>query len=172
MVILFFGGENKRRMAIFEIFKSIPIGGTTKEKLISDLVSHGIQFNAYAHTLFEHPAFIVGEKAEKIDLVKVNLHDLQLTKPSFYSDIVHQASELGLKLCPLYLGAFLRLAYLDQPEGPYITIASENPEKDEECPDGFYVRYKDNVLWLRGYRATDDYEWPLESEFIFRVDGL
>ena len=156
-------------MANFEIFKRISTGGTSKEKLIADLTAQGIQFNAYAHTLFEHPDFKVSESVEQVDLVKVNLQDLQLTKPSFYSDIVQSALSLGLKLCPLSLGAFLRLAYMDQPEGPYITIASVNPEKDEDYPDGFYVRYKDNVLWLRGYRATDDYEWPLESEFIFRL---
>lgn len=154
-------------MSKFEIFKRIAIGGLSKEKLISELVSRNIEFNTYAHTLFGHPAFVVGERVEEVDLVKVNLSDLGLEQPSFYSDIVRKAEVLGLKRCPLSLAAFLRLNFMDQPDGPYITVASVSPEANENYPDGFYVRFKDGVLWLRGYRATDDYQWPIESEFIF-----
>jgi hypothetical protein len=61
------------------------------------------------------------------------------------------------------------LEYLDQPEGPYLTIASEKPKNDDEYPNGFYVRNLDNALWLRGYRASDDYEWPVDHDLIFQV---
>jgi len=39
--------------------------------------------------------------------------------------------------------------------------------KDENYPNGFYLRNIDNSLWLRGYKASEDYEWSLDSEFIF-----
>lgn len=151
----------------FKIFKSISIGGVNKEVLIQKLVDHGVQFNVYAHTLFAHPAFAVPEKPEAVDLVKISMSDLGFSEPHMFGDITKKANELGLKLCPLYLGAFLRLEYLEQPESPYLTIASAKPENDDEHPNGFYVRHLDGVLWLRGYRASDDYEWPLDSEFVF-----
>jgi hypothetical protein len=82
---------------------------------------------------------------------------------------VKRASVLGLKPCPLYLAAFLRLEYLDQPAGPYLKIISEPPEKDETYPRGFYIRNFENTLWLRGYRADDFSEWSMPSEFIFLI---
>jgi hypothetical protein len=67
----------------------------------------------------------------------------------------------------LFLGAFLRLEYLDQPEGPYLTILSPTSESNENYPTGFYIRNIDNSLWLRGYRSLGDTEWPQNNEFIF-----
>ncbi len=153
-----------------KIFKTIALGGITKEALLDQLTKQGIQFNAYAKTLFSDPEFSVNEKAESVNLVKVNSLELGLTKPSYYKDIVASAKVKGLKLCPLSLAAFLRLECLDQAEGPYLHIASAKPKQDEEYPNGFYLRNLEGVLWLRGYRASDDYEWPVDSEFVFRTD--
>ncbi len=74
---------------------------------------------------------------------------------------------LDLKLCPLYLAAFLRLEYLNQPAGPHLTIASNKPEMNEAYPNGFYIRNFENVLWLRGYKADSFAGWPGENEFVF-----
>lgn len=151
----------------FETFKEISVGGLKKEELINQLNEKGIQFNKYAEALFEHPSFSPGDKVEKLRLVKLKLSDLRLTNPCSLQRVIENASVLGLKICPLYLAAFLRLQYLDQPVGPYLTIASTVPESDEDYPTGFYVRKIDNLLWLRGYRASGDCEWPVENEFIF-----
>lgn len=152
-----------------KIFKTLTIGGITKEALLDQLTKQGIQFNAYAKTLFADPNFWLSEKTEIVNLVKVSLLELGLTKPSYYNDIVASAEAQGLKLCPLSLAAFLRLAYLDQPEGPYLHVASAKPSQDEEYPNGFYLRNLESTLWLRGYRASDDWEWPIDSEFIFII---
>jgi hypothetical protein len=154
-------------MIELKIFKEIAIGGLTKDQLLHQLVEAGIQFNKYAHTLFEHPSFFPDDKIAKVQLVKIKPADFNLSNPCSYQAIVAQALSLGLSLCPLYLAAFLRLQYLDQPEGPYLTIASVKPENDEFYPNGLYIRNFENVLWLRGYRADDDCEWPSENEFIF-----
>lgn len=154
-------------MIDLKIFKEISIGGLTKEQLLQQLVEAGIQFNKYAHTLFEHPSFFPDDKVTKVQLVKIKPADFNLSNPCSYQEIVTQASRLGLSLCPLYLAAFLRLECLDQPEGPYFTIASAKPENDKSYPNGFYIRNLEGVLWLRGYRADDYCEWPSENEFIF-----
>ena len=154
-------------MKKFEIFKELTIGGTTKEQLHQQLISTGIQFNKYANMLFEHPQFSPIERPGNVKLVKIKLSDLEMNSPCSISEMIRRASVLGLKLCPLYLGAFLRLDYLEQPSGPYLTIASARPENDEDYPNGFYIRNYDDTLCLRGYRADDFCEWPSENEFIF-----
>jgi hypothetical protein len=148
-------------------FKKIVIGGVPKDVLIEQLKEAGIKFNEYAKILFEHPSFAESNCRETVSLVKTALSDIGLSNPAVFEEIVAKASELGLKLCPLSLGAHLRIEYLEQPEGPYLTVASEKPVKDEDYPNGFYLRNYEGALWFRGYRATEEYLWPQESEFVF-----
>jgi hypothetical protein len=154
-------------MAVMETFKEISVGGLAKEPLVQRLVDTGVQFNKYAEILFDHHSFCPGQQVEKVKLVKVKLSDLSLNSPCSYQSIIDRASGMGLSLCPLYLGGFLRLEYLNQPEGPYLTIASLRPENDESHPTGFYIRNFENSLWLRGYRVIGEAEWPADNEFIF-----
>lgn len=163
--------SGKHTVSKLDVFKEISIGGLTREQLIQRLIEAGIQFNEYADALFKHSAFSPGDTVEKVKLVKAKLHDIGLVNPCSFEDIVNRASNLGLKLCPLYLGAFLRLEYLEQPDGPYLTIASIKPEGDENYPNGFYIRNHGNSLWLRGYRAYGRCEWPSENEFIFLTES-
>lgn len=149
------------------IFKEITVGGLSQKELTQKLTSAGVQFNKYAEMLFTHPKFNPPSEIQNVILAKVSLSDLGFANPSSYHEFVRRASEQGLELCPIYLAAFLRLEYLDQPEGGYLTIASRKLETDEEYPNGLYVRKLDNVLWLRGYRADDFCEWPEHNEFIF-----
>ncbi len=153
----------------FEIFKEISIGGITKEELLSKLTGAGIRFNKYAEILFDHTQFSPNEKNEKVKLVKVKSSDFNLDNPCSFQEMVKRATASGLKLCPIYLAAFLRLEYLEQPAGLYLTIASAKLENDEDYPSGFYLRNIENSLWLRGYRADDFCEWPAENEFIFTL---
>ena len=97
----------------------------------------------------------------------MTLSDLGMDNPCSFQEVVNQASTLGLRICTLCCAAFLRLQYLDQPEGPYLTVASAKPEGDENYPNGFYIRNFNKILWLRGYRATDFCEWPMDNEFLF-----
>ncbi len=155
-------GSNK-----LEVFREISIGGVTKEQLLQKLIGSGIQFNKYAEILFDHPQFSPNKTNIKVKLIKVSLSDFGLSNPCSFQELTRRASLLGLRSCPLYLGAFLRLEYIDQPAGPYLTIASVKPENDENYPNGFYIRNFEDSLWLRGYRADDFCEWPAENEFIF-----
>ncbi len=156
-------------MSEFKVFKEISMGGIAKEQLLLQLKEAGIKFNSYASTLFAHPTFSPSSDVEKVRLAKVTVAELGFTTPPLFQEIVEKAASYNLKLCPLELGPFLRLQYLDQPEGPYLTIASTKPEKDETYPNGFYIRNLNKMLWLRGYCATDDYKWPVDREFIFRL---
>lgn len=103
-----------------DTFKTISIGGVPRNHLLQQLIEAGIQFNAYAKTLFEHPTFSPDLPPERATLVKLKTADLGLKNPYSLETAVMQASKLGLRPCPLYLAAFLRMEYLDQPEGPYL----------------------------------------------------
>lgn len=151
----------------FEIFKEIAIGGLDKGNLLLCLEKADVQFNEYAKTLFKHAKFSPPIKAERVKLVKVTLVDLGLEESCSFNEFESRASQFGLKLCPLYLAAFLRLEFLDQIEGLYLTIASEKPEASENFPNGFYLRNIEDIIWLRGYRADGFDDWPAINEFIF-----
>ncbi|MBL7543938.1 MAG: hypothetical protein JNL11_08985 [Bdellovibrionaceae bacterium] len=151
----------------FEIFKEITVGGLEKDQLIQRLSEAGIQFNKYALALFAYPQFSPSLEIEKVKLVKVSLAELGLKGSCTIEEFSTITSLLGLKLCPLYLAAFLRLEYLNQPEGPYLTVASQKPNEDENFPSGFYLRKFESVLWLRGYRADGFADWPGSNEFVF-----
>ena len=154
-------------MKEFETFKRISIGGIEKKILIDKLLSANIQFNEYAEMIFDHNLFQPAMETEKVSLAKVTQADLSIAFSSTFNDILEKAETFNLTTCPLCLGAFLRLSYMEQPVGPYLTIASQKPENDDNYPNGLYVRNSDGALWLRGYRASDCYEWPMEHEFIF-----
>lgn len=151
----------------FETFKEISIGGMSKDQLIDRLVSSGVQFNAYAKLLFDHPAFAPDARVERVTLVKLKTSDLGIQNPYSLEMAIAAASGLGLKPGPLYLAAFLRLEYMNQPEGSYLTVASLRPNDDEEYPTGFYIRNFENSLWLRGYRAIGECDHPTDNELVF-----
>jgi hypothetical protein len=153
----------------FQDFKTITVGGCDREQLIRRLVDAGVQFNAYAHALFENPAFAPSETTEAVRLVKIKISDIGVAEPCSLEDVLDRASAVGLKPCSLDLAAFLRLEYLDQPAGPYLTVASLRAATDEKQPCGFYIRNNAGSLWLRGYQVDGKIEWPKENEFVFRT---
>lgn len=118
-------------MRELETFKEISIGGIIKEQFFGQPVEAGIQFNEYAKILFDHHTFSSINKSEKVQLVKVTLSDLDMDNPCSFQEVVNRALTLGLRIYPLYCATFLRLEYLNQPEGPYLTVASAKPESDE-----------------------------------------
>lgn len=151
-----------------KIFKEIEAGPMGKGELIQRMSERGIQFNTYAELLFENPSFQRLSAPQTFKLVKLKLREMDLDRPTIYDEIVKRAQTLGLQLCPLILAAYLRLEYLDQPEGPYLKIASPKVGETEDEPRGLYLRNLEGTLWLRGYRASDDWEYSPEMEFIFQ----
>lgn len=152
---------------IMEIFKTVKVGGLTKSDLLQKLSNAGVEFNRYAKSLFEHPLFLPEQSMGELRLIRLSFSDLGLENPCSYHSLLRRAEVLGLKPCPLALGAFLRLEYLDQKEGPYLTIASEELGGTEDDPTGFYLRNTEQTLWLRGYRVSGEPDWPTENQFIF-----
>lgn len=145
----------------------LEIGGVSKSDLLDRLRRANIQFNEYALKLFENDEFNPPLQKQSVSLIKINSRKLGFSEEKTFSEILEEAKNHGLKPCPLYLAAFLRLDYLDQEDGPYLHVASKKPVDEPSYPNGFYIRNLEGSLWLRGYRADSDFLNPLDWEFVF-----
>jgi len=163
------------------IVKSIEIGGLTKWQLIQKLQEHSISMNHYGEQLLSDDQFITSETKYSLDTVELAVRNLGFPDGATMPQLIKQANKLGLELCPLEVGPYVRLEYLDQAEGDLgnslqqhqapsgsITIASEIIRDDDDFPKGFYLRKIAGVLWLRGYVADDLHIWNPDDQFIFR----
>lgn len=163
------------------IVKSIEIGGLTKWQLIQKLQEHSISMNPYGEQLLSDDQFITFETRYSLNTVELAVRNLGFSDGATMPQLIKQANQLGLELCPLEAGPYLRLEYLDQAEGDSgkslqkhqapsgsITIASEIVRDDDDFPKGFYLRKIAGVLWLRGYIADDLHSWNPDDQFIFR----
>lgn len=147
------------------MFKTIIVGGIDKFQLIEELKSHNVHFNEYAQIIFDSQHFNIDHEVSEVSLVKMSIQALGFEDPCYYSVFIKKANELGLQECPMSVAAFLRLEHMDQEEGPYLHVASKNPQ--DIVPNGLYLRNFEGKIWLRGYRADDDYPHPTDREFIF-----
>ncbi|MGR6897532.1 helicase [Rummeliibacillus sp. BSL5] len=162
------------------ISRMIKIGGFTKTQLLQKLQQHSILLNKYGEKLFDNDKFTVSEKAYKVKTVELKVRNLGFPEGATIPQLFNKAKKVGLDLCPVELGPYLRLAYLDQPEGnlgksslqhqaPYgsVTIASEILSEDINFPKGFYLRRIDGELWLRGYIADYLHVLDPDDHFVF-----
>ncbi|AWB46911.1 helicase [Paenibacillus sp. CAA11] len=162
------------------INRIVEVGGFKKSELVEKLQEHSIQLNEYGERLLNDGKFTTSETRYSLQTVELAVRDLGFSDGAVTAQIFKKANEVGLKLCPLELGPYLRLQYLDQPEGHLgnpikqhqapagsITIASEMLSEDHDFPKGFYLRRMNGVLWLRGYIADDLHIWSPDDHFIF-----
>lgn len=150
------------------VTRELTIGGVTKAALQERLASQGVSLNDHARLLFADDAFTTAPKPQAVRVALVSLRELGLPDGGSFDDILRRAREAGLTPCPLEVAPHLRLDYLDQPAGPYLTIASLKLRPNASTPNGFYLRRRRDGLWLRGYRADPDYVYgPQFREFAF-----
>jgi hypothetical protein len=149
------------------IVRTIPVGGLAKRELMDELRRNSVQWNAYAERLFADDRFTTSEASTLLTTVEVTVGDLGFPKGTTTEPLFQRARDLGLELCPLELGPCLRLQYLDQPEGFWITIASQKISPEDGYPNGFYLRRREDGLWLRGYWASPDHIWEAGEHFVF-----
>ncbi|MFO1370287.1 MAG: hypothetical protein U1F46_14940 [Marinagarivorans sp.] len=142
-------------------------GGVDKNDLLYALAKQKIAINAFATMLFMDDVLQTPGERLAVNLVALPLHALKLQGPATYAAITKAAEGCGLTLCPLVMAVHLRLHYLDQHEGPMLTVSSARPGRGEHFPRGFYLQNRDNHLWLRAYRSTDDWIWDQDSQFVF-----
>jgi hypothetical protein len=153
------------------IIRTIEVGGMTKPKLVEELERRSIQMNEQARRLFADSRFVLSTSQSRIQTVELAVRDLGFEQGAISIDIRQTAAGLGLEVCPLELGPFMRLQYCDQPEGRRLTVFSQRLSADTDVPTGFYLRRVDQTLWLRGFTASEDWMWDPDEHFVFRMSG-
>ncbi|MFV8829822.1 helicase [Alkalihalobacterium sp. APHAB7] len=162
------------------ITRTIEVGGLTKSQLYAKMQQYSILMNEYGDRLFSDERFPTSNTKYRLKTVELTVMDLGFPDGGTTDQVFKRASELGLDLCPLELGPYLRLEYMDQPEScsvspsqqhqaptGSITIASEIIAEEDEFPKGFYLRRMKGELWLRGYIADHLHVWNPDDHFIF-----
>lgn len=154
--------------AIFADTRIVRTGGVAKDELLRRLRHNGIRMNTYADRLFADPDFATTPVPHDVRVVFVSMAEIGLPDGGRYREILAHAASKGLEPCPLELAPHLRLDYRDQPEGPYLTVASAERSPDPDTPNGFYIRHLDGELWLRGYESGPENAYaPDFSRFVF-----
>jgi hypothetical protein len=162
--------------------RAVRIGGMSKAELLAELQRNGVELNELAQRLLAHDSFAPGSNVTTIETVELVVRDLGFADGATMTAVRECITTMSLALCPLELGPFLRLQFLDQPEGYWghppsqhrappgsITVASPQVSDDAEFPKGFYLRRIQGVLWLRGYCAEPEHIWSPEDRLIFRL---
>ena len=152
----------------FRDVRALSIGGVSKDDILRCLAQNAIKLNDYARDLFADPEFKTSSEARDVRLALVSLPEIGLPNGGRFDDILSQASNVGLEPCPLEVAPHLRLSYLGQILGPYLTVASSVFRSDPLAPNGFYLRRHEDGLWLRGYNADYDHVYaPDFTDFVF-----
>jgi hypothetical protein len=113
-------------------------------------------------------------------LCPITVGNLGFAEGATTAQIFKKACELGVELCALEFEPYLRLEFLDQPEGDSGTSlqqvrsskrfhhnSTEILTENDDFPKGFYLRRINGELWLRGYIADDLHVWNPNDHFIF-----
>ncbi len=167
---------------VFAERAEIIIGAKSKEELIKELEDREksnnpedkIYISDEARSLLQNPDFTVINKPEKITLIRLKVKDLGLKQGNTTTDELYQrAKELGLELCSPETGPHLRLNYQEvfrreQLEGEYLSIGMKQIADLNGNPRVFSVDcHSDSQRWLYNPWAKPDYQWNLESQFVF-----
>jgi hypothetical protein len=164
------------------VARTIRIGGKTKDELLEALLERGIELNEAGKALFARDEFATSANPSVVETVELTVANLGFADGATSEALLARAVSLGLSPCPLELAPYLRLDYLDQPEGHQgqppsehrappgsVTIVSRPIHADDTVPKGFYVRRINGVLWLRGYRAGREHLWDPQDRLVFAV---
>lgn len=149
-----------------------------REALFHALESAGIQTNAYADLIFNHPSYTYTDAEKEISIVELTLHDLGLKNGGNFKQTEEAIQLSGYNCCPLEIAPYIRMHYRSQkPARPKtenghppdsILIFSKPLADSSEFPKGFYLRNIKGILWLRAYIASDDYLWEPDTQLIVR----
>jgi hypothetical protein len=171
---------NPIEIADISLPSTVLLGGLAKIELLATVRDQGILLNQAAEDLFVHCCFNPSDQAKRISIAALSVFDLGFPEGATYSQLTTCALEYGLVECPLELGPYLRLQFLNQPEVPdgqqsglkgaptgALTIMSKPLDQTDAAPKGFYLRRMDGSLWLRGYWADSSHFWSPTDVLVF-----
>jgi len=152
----------------FPIWKSLTIGGVSRDELLKKLVDGGHRVSNYARNIMEKKAFTTEKKRVTVGLVRETVKGLGFTENPTTAELFSCAQEHGLKLCPAEVGPHLRLVYGDQPVDEWNWIAMRPITGSDGNPRVFRVeRSSDSLPFLDTNWANPMRRWDLGNCFVF-----
>lgn len=147
-----------------------------RQVLLHKLKSAGIQTNAYADLIFDHPAYNFTDAEKEISIVELTLYDLGLKNGGDFKKTEEAVQLSGYSYCPVEAAPYIRMHYRSQKTAKpkiksghppdAILIFSKPMSSSDNFPKGFYLRNIEGTLWLRAYIASDDYFWEPDTRLI------
>ena len=148
------------------IWKTIMVGGLSKDKLLKRLVDSGRNVSDWAKDIMSKSAFKTSTKPHEVSFVRVKVRDLGFTQNPTTTELFARIKEVG-ELCQPEDGPWLALQ--DQPCGDIFWLAMEPITDSGGGPGVFSVgRDGDGGRWLGAVCADPDSHWSLDGEIVFR----
>ncbi len=160
-------------------FRKIEFGGLRKTELLAKLKNSSILLNEYANIILSSNLFTTSKTKQIVSVIEISINDLGFSDGANLAEVRNRARALGLLECPIELGPYFRLQYLDQveykeisknkaPKGS-LTIISKPLLDSDDFPKGFYLRRINEKLWLRGYICDMEHKWDPFDMLAFLV---
>ena len=147
------------------IWKTLLIGGVSKDELSTRLRNKGFQFSRWADNLMSK--LTTARKPHTVSLVRVTPKDLGFTEMPTTPELFARAKEHGLDLCPAEVGPHLRLALADQQKGDYFWVAMEPIIDLHGNPSVFDLASDGGGCLLSAVNADPARRWVLAGGVVF-----
>lgn len=157
--------------ASFPIWRTLQIGGKTKDQLIAEIEAAGMKIYDYARSMLAKEAFTTSPSPIEIRLVRVTVAELGFKKGATTKNVWKRAQDLGLTLCPAEVGPHLRLADAEQVNGEWYWIGMETIADAGGYPCVFKVEHDDGGRWLLGDVARPGDHWDAGDRLVFVPSG-
>jgi hypothetical protein len=106
------------------IWKRVTLGAHRNIGSLRNVLEHaGVRIGDSADEILGRPAFSLSRAKTDVDLVVASVAELGFRDGAPLEDIYWRAGELGLELCPAEVAPLLRLQYVDQPLGEFLSVA-------------------------------------------------
>lgn len=146
---------------------NVEIGNHTNAELLQELKEQRIRFNPFALQLFEDQLIQTKQRVQTLSVLVTTPSELGAPFGATLAELLAHAALKGLEPCPLAVAPYLLLQDISLTKDEYITFASLPLAQEETYPRGWYLRKRDDGVWLRGYRCDDAFIFPPLMKFVF-----
>ena len=151
----------------FPIWKTITIGGVSKNELLQQLAEKKFYISDWAKDIMSKPEFTTLPEKKTINLARIKVRDLGFSTQPTTVELWARIKQVG-SLCPAEVGPHLRLELADQVKGDYFWLAMNTITVSDGYPRVFEVGHGGRGgRWLDGGYAFPGFRWILVGELVF-----
>ena len=166
------GLQDALRKALAGFFRTIKVG-VKKLRNADDyreaLAGAGCEISDWASDIMGKPGFKVADQEADVDFIVLSNAELGYKDGARYEDTCKRGVELGYDLCEPEDGPALRLSYLDQSKGEWLTMAMKPITGSGGGLGVFDVGHGGEGLVLYANDGRPDSFWGGDYRFVFRL---